>query len=203
MRSNSRIFVLISFWLLTITVTSQVVAADDPTKVFASYQKALAANDGKAALALLTERESERVLFEIAFVTGMSDDGKLLTKHTDPEREQAWRKQHGPPKKENTGNYIAATLKDREAFFAEGLTVLKSEPADREPLRDVKVNGDRARGVVTRYIHSIQMEGGKRVERREPYDSAIYFSKTDGAWKIDSPTPAEAKADARRAERGE
>jgi hypothetical protein len=205
MRYLSAFAVLVSF---VNVVPAEEAPNVPPQEVYAAYQKALTKGDGKAALACLTAEERMLQLYEAGFAASAFDDERLIKKHTDIERKDAWLKEHGRPETiQGCQQLFFEMLRDPDAFYTEAIKLYREQvvakDVEKEPIRNVKISGNRARGVVTRSTESIRRNAsGEQVQIQTRYDSPVYFAKTKEGWKIDTPTKDEAAKEIRRLEGG-
>lgn len=171
-----------------------------PEQVYADYYKSLQTGDYAMFITCVTPAKGAFVTFEICFGIGMQP-GNRLNEYLDNEFGlDVRRKAGGELTTEQTHALIVASIKDKRAFFRyvakEFAKQIKDETA--EPLRDIKIKGDRARGVVTHYVEMFRIEkDGPKVESRDKYDSPVYFARTENTWWIDNPTPEEIERDRR------
>jgi hypothetical protein len=174
-----------------------------PQEVYSAYVKAARENQAKTAWNCLTETHRKYVLFEFAFALGMRrSEVKWLDEHFDEQKSQQWRKQQklaadAPVPEELMYDDLYASLKDPFVFFERALREMPKDERDEkaDTLRDLRIRGTRARGVVTGYIESISSVGGVERHEKTPYDNPVFFHKTEHGWLLDLPTAEEVKAE--------
>lgn len=179
----------------TATVKGASKDNDSPTKVFDAYVQAIHAGEWKRAYACLTPAGQDAELFEFQFQLG-AHDSEIPKRHLVPERVQELEKK--PMKEltlEETRTLMVGLLRDKEAFFVEAASSIAEDfrrTAPRGPLRESKITGNRARGIVTDRIFSSDNDGPLI---GYPYDSPIYFSRGKQGWLIDLSSQEEQEKD--------
>ena len=163
-----------------------------PQAAFAAFAQAQDAQDWPRAWSCLTPALQDAEAFEALFQLGLRD-AKALEKWTRPETE--WPKVQ-PKNEEEQRQFVVSMIKDKPGVYA-AVCKLRAEADDptdwKAPLQKVVVKGDRAQGVVTRYLHSLERKGGQpAVKVSTEYDSPVYFQNGKAGWLLDLQTAAEA-----------
>lgn len=170
-----------------------------PQAAFEAFAKAQDAKEWLQAWECLTPQLQDAEAFEAVFQLGLRDS-KALEKWTRPESE--WPKVQ-PKNEAEQRQLVVSMITDKPGVYAVvcKLRAEADDPTDwKTPLRKVVVTGERAQGVVTRYIYSLERKGGQpAVKVSTEYDSPVYFQKGKAGWLLDLPTAAEAA----RRERGD
>ena len=171
-----------------------------PEAVFDAYLKAIQSGDWATAYACLTPAAQDMEVFEFCFELGASGSD-LLDRHQDSKRvKQLEKAEMGARTDEESRAMIVGLLQDKRAFYVDASTFLADDMrrlAPRGPLRDVRMTGDRARGIATDRIFS-SLNGGPLIG--EPYPAPKYFAKSGSGWLLDFPTAQEQERDAQRPE---
>jgi hypothetical protein len=168
-------------------------AYSTPQATFDTAKAAAAKEDWKAFAQCLTPDTRDEMAGGMAIfgpLMGLSDPetGKqiegVLKKHGIDEKAM-----DGPPLGDAKGSpeeamkKLASSIKDRDAFIGEMMTIMKKSgkmkdkgPMDKTAtLKDVKIEGDKATGTLVTKVD------GKDV----PDPNPVKFRKIEGAWKMD------------------
>lgn len=174
--------------------------ADVPIKdAWHLYQNAMSRADGKQVASVLSRRMLENQVFEFYYSFAARDDYQFLNKYFDNttlELEIAAVSQQAPESAPASTEALAGLmlkhLKDRDAFLSAAISRLnRFVPPHACELRHVTIEGDRARGTITRYVTGLKSEGGVNVPFSSPVDASVSFVKEQDGWKLDLPTEAE------------
>ncbi|WP_254512477.1 hypothetical protein [Anatilimnocola floriformis] len=177
-----------------------------PQQAYEAFAKAHLDHDWVAAWRCFTPKLQDSVAFECVFQLGLQsaetrkslglDDPKNQEKYFRTESEVSPTPE--PKTDEERRQAVAAAVRDKPGLYGllQRVDSESESPTDwKTPLRQVAVKKERAQGVVTRYIFSIEGKPGEpAVKKLSPYDSPVYFQLTKTGWLIDLPTSEESQA---------
>jgi hypothetical protein len=174
-----------AFIAATLLVPAQTTNVLRPEDVYSRFQAAWRTSDGVTVLACATPALQRELIHETAFHFSMRNTAGLEP-FLDEKKAEEWIEANSPP----TSNfeyreYLFAVVKDPAAFLSVALKRRSSSGDADQPLRNLILQGDRARGVVTRYITGLERQGGKDVATSEPYDRPVHFRRIEGRWYLD------------------
>lgn len=168
---------------------------NSPEMVFEAYTQAVQKSDWRQFYDYYTPALQDAEVFELQFQLS-AFDSEIAKRHQDPARALELEKLTVNGRtEEQIRALLIGTLKDKQAFFAEGAAEFGEHyrSAGRQgPLRELKITGGRARAIVSSYHRSCQNDGPMIAY---PHDEPIYFSCIDGRWLIDFPTQDELQID--------
>lgn len=173
-----------------------------PQAAFETWQAAAKQNDTETLYEVQTPALTDSMLFELYFTSyflrtqGEKKVTAIVDKYFDHKKaEDLSAKANGQQlSEEEIVKQTLSCVRDRKRLYVEGYTALGERSTDEvkfTPLRDVKMQGNIARGTTTQTVISTSWHRSKEgVEeaRRTPVelDNPFFFVKTDGKWRIAS-----------------
>jgi len=175
-----------------------------PEDVFDAFTKAGDKDDWKTVAALLAPQAQKDAAATIAVIFGAdrpmleeSDDEKVkqllkafkpiydaMDKHGVTTKVlKEVKKSKDPKEVEKSKKAVTAVIKDPEAFFVDVMTAFTKlgfggeKPETKEELKDLKIDGDKAKGTVVR---TTKFKGQKDKVKKEP----VEFVKINDSWRI-------------------
>ena len=162
---------------------------DSPEAVFTTYLTAVRNEDWETAFDCLTESAVVAEIFELYILAGIVGSD-ALDRYTDEEQLKKLLDMKGDPNHQQVMRTFRAVIKDKRACYLDGAKAFSEEIQKRIPerlLRNTRITGNRAVGVTTRYIETLESNDPNEKPKltRTPYDADIMFVKEKSGWRID------------------
>jgi hypothetical protein len=188
MAERTIVFMLITAWCgITHAQEKPPTEFTTPEAAFTAYSAAQGRKDWKTAWSCLTPQLQRLEACEALFGLG-SHDPDYQTKYLKPDITPP---AAPPATEEEQQKLMFSMLRDPFAVYAAGCEYKAKhlEPVDwKQPLRKLAVQDDRAQGVLTRYIHSVEKTPGQpEVKKQTPWDAPVHFQKTAKGRLLDAP----------------
>jgi hypothetical protein len=162
---------------------------DSPEAVFTAYWSAAKNEDWETAFDCLTESAVVAEIFELYILAG-TEGSDALDRYVDEEQLENLLDKKGDPNHQQVMRTFREVIKDKRACYLDGAQAFSKQIQKRipeGPLRNPRITGNRAVGVTTRYIETLESNDPNEKPKltRTPYDAEIMFAKEKSGWRID------------------
>lgn len=170
-------------------VVAPAKSYDSPEGVFTAYRTAVKNEDRETAFDCLTESAVVAEIFEL-YILARIEGSDALDHYTDEEQLKKLVDKEGDPNHQQVMRKFRAVIKDKRECYLDGAKAFSKQIQKRipeGPLRNPRISGNRAVGVMTRYIETLESNNpnDKPKLTRTPYDADIMFVREKSGWRID------------------